>query len=778
MKRDITINYKQLLPILLMLCLIIYFTLIILKFPAIGIEVREQNSRWIIEEVHTDGWASKQHINEGDILLQINGNNPGNHATVKWFNRAEMANSITVLNQEMESKTYQISYNHVNQQYMIHFMLPFLFAMLILGFSIFLYWKRKEGESVTILLYFLLTIGVFYLSSFISVRGDLIGWGLNTITLSGSLILFLHFIKDYLLRYGLSFINTKLLAVLYVLNFIILPIIIASMIFLKLNNYAKIFELIILLLLICFVFYHLARSNVTYKDSQASGFLKILWVTLFLAFSPALFFYVIPNIFSKDELVPPEIVLAFLIIIPIAFVYLQMTEKLFDIEFLLGRLRYYTLLSFPASVAIVFLLNFVVTFNPLFKLSVLTFIILFTCITLSFYLKEYLDYKIRRHLFTPKYDFETSFFNFYQKTKNQTRVDYLIRSLMNEIEDALAIKKAFNMKINKASKEIERVSMNKDAVQFPLFVEDDLKKINWEYQQIGSFIELTNGFVLMIGEDPTNKNIIYASTKDANRNLNIKEKIWLETLAYFSSILFENFQLIEDLLEKLEDYSDEKNSEHGKYPYWLSRLLFELSEKERMNLSIDLHDSVLQDQLQMLRNIDDINERTTDKPIKSDLLDLKGKMLDSIYMIRETCYQLHPPFLSELGIIKSIQHLIDQTKLRSNFIVKAELDESIQHLSREIELALYRVVQELLSNAMKHSEATEVQLSLTRQGQELSLFYKDNGVGMVLHADHLFQTMGIHGIKERIHSIDGTINLHSAIGGGMQVSITVRGEAN
>ena len=205
--------------------------------------------------------------------------------------------------------------------------------------------------------------------------------------------------------------------------------------------------------------------------------------------------------------------------------------------------------------------------------------------------------------------------------------------------------------------------------------------------------------------------------KKFKTNLNIQERIWLETLAYISSILLENFQLIEGLFQKIEDYKEKKEKE---YPSWLSRLLFTISEKERANLSIDLHDSVLQDLLQLFREVDNITEKVKEESLKNDLFELKERMLDNIHLIRETCNELRPPFLSELGIIESIHLLFDQTKLRANFILNFELDSSFQMINKEYELPLYRVVQELLNNAMKHSEATHVNISLTQQNQILT----------------------------------------------------------
>ena len=112
--------------------------------------------------------------------------------------------------------------------------------------------------------------------------------------------------------------------------------------------------------------------------------------------------------------------------------------------------------------------------------------------------------------------------------------------------------------------------------------------------------------MIIFGGDYQKKHIIFFGLKKFQTNLNIQERIWLETLAYISSILLENFQVIEELFQKIESYKEEKEKE---YPSWLSRLLFTIAEKERANLSIDLHDSVLQDLLQLLREIDNITEK-------------------------------------------------------------------------------------------------------------------------------------------------------------------------
>lgn len=770
MKKILKTNGSGLLAIFIALVLTSYFAVIIIKFPLVGLEVVERNHQWIVDQVYKNGWASSQSIEEGDIIKLVNGKEPANHSTVKCFKRVELAKTITILDKKSKIKTFSISYSPMDKQY-IYLLFPFIFAVTTISLSILLCRGCKDDRSAKLLIYFLLATGVCYLSAFASARGDMIGRITNTLTLTGSLILFIHFLKRYLLRFNLLFIKTESLLTLYILNTIVLLMLAVNHIW-KLNFHIVIIQLLLFLLLICFLLFNLIKLHLKSKNSDGHPVLKIIWITLFLAFSPFVCLYVIPIILMKKELVPAEISAMFLIIIPIAFVYLLLAKKLFDIEFLLSRLRYYLLLSCPFTVFTVAVLSFILNIKSFSSLIIAILFTLSTCI-LFLYVKEYLDYRIRHHLFSQKNKFETSLFTFFQKAKYETKVDSLITHLMIEIRNVLMVKKVLYLEI---VTEDEGVTWSlKNRNNYLITFVKCLENIKWNNYQVGSLNEVMDGYVIVISGDCKNKKVIYFGMKRSKINLNIQERIWLETVAYFSSILLENFQLIEGLFEQVEDYKKERKLEEFHYPYWFSRLMFSLSEKERTNLSIDLHDSVLQEQLQLLRKIEKIKDKVSDLSIKNDLIDLKEGMIDNVHLVRETCNQLRPPFLSELGIIQSIQNLIEQTRLRCNFILKAELDQSIQMIDKECELTLYRVVQELLNNAMKHSQAYEVMISLQKNNQIISLIYRDNGKGFEMRQlDGSFTTMGIFGMKERVMSIGGTIEIDSALGKGTEVFIEIK----
>jgi two-component system sensor histidine kinase ComP len=748
-----------------------HFTLLILKFPLVGIEVEKVQGNWIIEKIYDNSWANKNNIETGSIVTLVNGIDPAKYHTVENFKMVEMADSITITGKNSEINTFAISYHDLDFQLIVYFVMPVLFAIFCFFLSLLLYYRKGAESSVQRLILFLLSIGLCYLSASASARADLTGRITTTITFSGSIVLFIHFLKAYFTGLQLEFIKTRSIKLINLCYFIVISILLSSFSSFKLYVLTKDIELGFVCLLFIFLIMLFARFYYRYKNTDVSSLLKILWVTFFTAFSPFVILYAIPYIFSGKGFLSAEIAAGFLLVIPLAFVYLQLAEKLFDIEFLLGRLRYYSLLAFPFTLVLTIILAWSLKIRLNSGSFYLVLSILFTGSILFLYIKEYTDYKMKHHLFSQKNEFETNLqlYHFFQKAKHTTKVSDFISSLINEIKEVLSVKEVYYVEIQASEDEdIWKVSNN----DYSPDLMGEIEKINWKKVKAGSLLEVRSGFCVVVGEDYQRKNIIFCGLKKYKTNLNIHERIWLETLAYFSSILLENFQLIEGLFQKIENYKGKMLEEKENYPSWLSRLLFALSEKERANLSIDLHDAVLQDQLQLLREIESIYNKVTDPSLKEALSMVNERLLDNIHLIRETCNELRPPFLKESGLIESIQNLIDKIKLRSNFILHTELDHSIQKLDPEYELALYRVIQELLNNAIKHSEATDVSISLMKKKQCLMLSYSDNGIG--IHMSKLndsFKTMGISGIKERITCLGGRIKMESGPNSGFKVFI-------
>ncbi len=203
--------------------------------------------------------------------------------------------------------------------------------------------------------------------------------------------------------------------------------------------------------------------------------------------------------------------------------------------------------------------------------------------------------------------------------------------------------------------------------------------------------------------------------------------------------------------------------------------MFNLSENERKRLSQDLHDTALQEQIIWYRKLDFLlSDQSITLELREQLEQVTEGLLDVIYQLRIMCNELRPPALINEGLTSSLETLFEFTQLRTNYGIIFEAEAFNHKLKDDVLIGLYRIVQELLANAAKHSFATEVRINLSSQAGRVQLNYEDNGVGMNLNEimDSL-KSMGIYGMKERVRSMDGTIQFLSAENKGLAVVISI-----
>ena len=158
--------------------------------------------------------------------------------------------------------------------------------------------------------------------------------------------------------------------------------------------------------------------------------------------------------------------------------------------------------------------------------------------------------------------------------------------------------------------------------------------------------------------------------------------------------------------------------------------------------------------------------------LRSELSMYKEQLLDSIHLTRETCSELRPTFLKEVGLVQSLDNLIQSYQLRSNFTVYLYVKHFRTELDQEMMLTIYRIVQELLTNTMKHSGAKHVHLRLFGDRDEVKITYEDDGEGMdKSYKWDAFTHIGLSGIEHRVNGLKGTLNIDTAKGEGFRAEI-------
>lgn len=207
-------------------------------------------------------------------------------------------------------------------------------------------------------------------------------------------------------------------------------------------------------------------------------------------------------------------------------------------------------------------------------------------------------------------------------------------------------------------------------------------------------------------------------------------------------------------------------------PVEISRHLLTGEEEERRRISRELHDEtgqalmVLRFHLEMLSA--DAKNAEQQARVQESL-----EVLDrAIEGLRRIIARLSPRVLEELGLLVAIRRQAQQLAGRTRMKAKLELPERIPPMAHDIEVALYRSVQEALHNIAKHSQARGFAIRLRTAGDEVLLEVEDDGAGMLTRSPEE-RGFGLTGMRERAVALGGSMTIHSRRGKGTQIRITL-----
>lgn len=184
--------------------------------------------------------------------------------------------------------------------------------------------------------------------------------------------------------------------------------------------------------------------------------------------------------------------------------------------------------------------------------------------------------------------------------------------------------------------------------------------------------------------------------------------------------------------------------------------LLSSQESERKRISQNLHDGLGQ-QLLVLKNR------------LLSLQDLESmRMIDAaIDEVRSISRDLHPFQLQEMGITRAIKNTIAKVDENSKIFITAEIDDIDNLFSKEFELNIYRIVQESLSNILKHSNAKATRISIKKNPDHVFISIRDNGVGFVFTEKYKYpKSLGLKTLMERTKYLKGQMKVSSTINSG------------
>jgi PAS domain S-box-containing protein len=208
----------------------------------------------------------------------------------------------------------------------------------------------------------------------------------------------------------------------------------------------------------------------------------------------------------------------------------------------------------------------------------------------------------------------------------------------------------------------------------------------------------------------------------------------------------------------------------------LSAHLNSVREEERAHIAREIHDDLGASLTAMQLELNWLRQRWTDDPVIhrhiDAALEIGGGAMDAL---RRILNDLRPGVLDHLGIWAALESLLEETEARSGLHCTLICPDEVERcrLGRDAEIAVYRIVQEVLTNIQRHAGARRICLETATQDQDLRIDISDDGRGMRVPSQPT--SFGLLGMHERARAIGGDLTIQSAIGHGTLVSLRLRG---
>jgi signal transduction histidine kinase len=207
------------------------------------------------------------------------------------------------------------------------------------------------------------------------------------------------------------------------------------------------------------------------------------------------------------------------------------------------------------------------------------------------------------------------------------------------------------------------------------------------------------------------------------------------------------------------------------------RLLTE-REQERKYLARELHDQVIQDLLSFNYRLEEAENDTPVAPRREELAAIRAGIRQVVIDLRQLCSGLRPPTIDSHGLPAAIRSHAQEWADRNGVTLTLEIDPGLGRLPEAIELSVFRIVQEGLSNIRKHAAARQVRLCLQRTPTaSLLVRLADDGRGLAEPLDlanlSARKHFGLLGISERIALLGGAMQIESPPGGGVVLQVEI-----
>jgi PAS domain S-box-containing protein len=294
------------------------------------------------------------------------------------------------------------------------------------------------------------------------------------------------------------------------------------------------------------------------------------------------------------------------------------------------------------------------------------------------------------------------------------------------------------------------------TTQQSILIADTQQQADWEFRVGMEYVRNWLGVPLVAGGNVIG---LYSLNK-ASPGFFTEEHVQLaEALAAQAAVAVQNAELFEQVRTGRERLQA------------LSRRLVEVQETERRHISRELHDEVGQALTTLMVGLRLVERETQlSEKAASRVADLKHMTDGVLENLHRLAMDLRPASLDHLGLVAALRQYIESFSRQNDLMVEfASVGLDGERLPATVETALYRIVQEALTNVARHAQATSVDVLLERRGGQVITVVEDNGVGFDPKEAARSGRLGLFGMQERVEMLGGTLLVESSIGAGTTV---------
>ena len=228
-------------------------------------------------------------------------------------------------------------------------------------------------------------------------------------------------------------------------------------------------------------------------------------------------------------------------------------------------------------------------------------------------------------------------------------------------------------------------------------------------------------------------------------------------------------------IETLEDVTERKNADEN-LRYYLQEIT-RVQEEERKRIARELHDSTTQTLIALLHQLDNLLTEKTKLPIREAkvLWGFHEQVRDVLQGVRRFSRDLRPSILDDLGLLPALEWVAGELKSEYGVDTSLKVIGSERRLSQEVELLLFRIVQEALMNTAKHAQASKAEVKVEFDENKIKVTISDDGTGFQLPENlgalPRIGKLGLVGMQERVQLLGGSLKLESDLGKGTTVFI-------